>query len=69
MAAHLWTGEAPPKEYVILALCRLYHCPPSALKKEDPHLMLDHLTCVKWENEVQRTEASRNDRLHNQTGT
>ena len=57
MAAHLWTGEPPPKEYVILYLCRLYHCTPSQLAKEDSNMVLAHLTCVKWEQEVDATEA------------
>jgi len=53
VAAHLWTKQPPPWEYVELYLCRdVYHCTPSQLRKELASDIYAHLAMIDMENKV-----------------
>ena len=52
MTAYLWTGAPPPKDAIILNLCREYHCLPSELLKEDSVMMYRQMTCMAAENRI-----------------
>lgn len=55
MLLHLWGDEAPPEPYIDLLLCKeVYHCLPSALDREDPERIAEHLACLSVEAEVER---------------
>ncbi len=49
---HLWVHGEPPPEYIEYQLCRLWHCPPTALEGISLRTALAHLTCAATEREV-----------------
>jgi hypothetical protein len=54
LATH--SGEAP-WAYVELVLCRdVYHCTPSALRREKAREVILHLTCMQIETKVQEAK-------------
>jgi hypothetical protein len=58
LTAHLWTKGEPPPEYIELILCRdVYHCRPNDLDDVPLETVLDHLTCLDVEAEVQNSRA------------
>jgi hypothetical protein len=47
-------------EYVELALCRMYHCTPSALYEQDYQKVMTHLALQNAETEVKNLRAKAN---------
>lgn len=52
MIAHLWVSGPQPLEYLVLQLCRLYHCPPSVVLEQPIAMILAHLVCLDAEATV-----------------
>jgi len=52
MMKHFMGRHPQPYEYLTLILCRdIYHCTPSELARQDPQVILAHLTALDVESD------------------
>jgi hypothetical protein len=59
LAAHLWTDEPPPPQYIRLIFCRdVYHCTPDMLGKLPVKILIEDMAMLNIENQVKKSRAS-----------
>lgn len=55
MLLHLWTNAEAPPQYVTLALCREWHCPPDVVFRQRLDDVHETLVMLAAESKVRQT--------------